>query len=95
MILICETCHRHWKLPHGRERQADCPNCQKRKRSRASKARERLRRIVREGRLEPFPSDRCVTPDQLAKLISDADAASARALEVARAIATGKGLDPV
>ena len=90
MLLICETCHRHWKLPRGRERQDSCPNCQHRRRSRAAKARERLRRIVREGRLEAFAEDRSVTPDQLSQLIRDADSASARALATAQTIAARK-----
>ena len=88
MILICETCHKHWKPARDQARHNTCPKCRHRKRSRASRAREVARRIVREGRLEGLPEGRCPTPDELLRLMADADAAGAKALDAARAIAT-------
>ena len=87
MLLICETCHKHWTLPRGQTRHNTCPNCRHRKRSRASRAREVARRIVREGRLGTEHLGPCPTPDELFRLMADADAAGARALDAARAIA--------
>lgn len=89
MLLICETCHRRFKP--GKIRQDSCPRCQHRRRSIASKRREALRREARQTRSAPRTEAgapaRSVTPDELTKLMADADAASARALAAARATA--------
>lgn len=88
MILICETCHKHWKPARDQARHNTCPKCRHRKRSRASRAREAVRRIIREGAGEDLPLGRCPTPDELLALMEAADAAGAKALDAARAIAT-------
>ena len=85
MILICETCHRHWSA--GRKRQKTCPRCNSRNRRAAQLRRARLRQIAREARREALPDARCPTPEELRKLMDDADAKAARALETARTIA--------
>ena len=57
-----------------------------RKRSRAGRAREAARRIIRESPLSAEPLPRCPTPDELRALMDAADSAGARALAAARAI---------
>lgn len=92
MLLICETCHRYWKLPRGHIRRDKCPRCQRWRRSIAAKRREALkqeaRQIASAPRTGDLPPARCPTPDELRQLMDAADAASARALAAARTIAT-------
>jgi hypothetical protein len=87
MLLICETCHKHWKLPRGHIRQATCPKCRHRTRSRAARTREAVRRIVREGAGCVEPAGPTVTADELIRRMGEADAKAARALELAQTIA--------
>ena len=86
MLLICERCHRYWKLQRGRPRRNICPRCERLARSRGAMKRERLRQIARETPALARP----VTPDELLGLMQDADRAAARALDAARRIMEGK-----
>ena len=61
------------------------------RRSIASQHRERLRRLAREARTEAVAMSPPPTPDELAKLIRDADAAGERAIALARTIAARRG----
>ena len=87
MLLICDDCHRHWTLPRGHTRQSCCPKCRHRKRSRASRAREAARRIVRESPGEAVPSPGPFSAADLLARMDEADFKAARALELARTIA--------
>jgi hypothetical protein len=87
MLLICETCHKHWKLPRGHIRQATCPKCRHRTRSRAARTREAVRRIVREGAGVADEIGAPCTAAELRQRMDEADAKAARALDLARTIA--------
>jgi hypothetical protein len=86
VLLICERCHRYWKLPRGHKRRNSCPRCQWLARSRGATKRERLRQIA----IETPALARPVTSDELLGLMQDADRTAARALDAARRIMEGK-----
>ena len=89
MRLICETCHRRWKLAPGEKRWGgSCPACRRARSLRREAAGLSRRRIALEARGEPLPSGPPPTPDQLLALMSEADSKAARALELATSLAT-------
>lgn len=92
MLLICETCHRHFE--QGQKRQKTCPKCHRARLSLAAKARERLKRTSRRmaAQIASQPAGaasapaRPITAAELRALMAEADAAGARALAAAMAI---------
>ena len=61
------------------------------RRSIAAQHRERLRRLAREARTEAVHLPPPPTPDELLRLMGDADAAGERAIALARTIAARRG----
>jgi len=89
MLLICESCHRHW---HWRpcsitpQRRATCSRCHRQRVALAWERRRRassLRRMIQE-RVSAL-GDAEVALD-LEKLMADVEAASTRALQTARGV---------
>ena len=87
MLLICEACHRRWKLPPREKRRATCPRCHRKRVNAGQRHGWMIRRRLREARREAPATGPAPTWAELQKLMDDADAAAAKAL---KALATIK-----
>jgi hypothetical protein len=86
MILVCDTCRRHWVLPARAKRQKTCPKCLRDRRSKGQVRGWRRRKLARmpAGALE-IGGPR-VTPEELKELMDRADRAGKKAIQAIGAV---------
>ena len=87
--LICSSCHRHWTLKPRQKRTEACPRCRREHLSSAQiRAWDRRRRL--EPRTGAVEETGPYLADSLARLMREADLASAKALAAALSISKNR-----